>query len=334
MYLAPLNAKPVSMNRFFAFLGIGLFLISCGSDDDGIGGQLIPPRLLADVEAENDTEILEYLRTHFYNYEEFETPPAGFDFKIRIDTIAGTNSDKIPLADQVSSSVINVSGFEFSLGDEEVDIPHTYYYLVARQGSGSNVSVADSAFVRYEGKLLNGTSFDGVENTGTWFDLARIQAPQQGARGFSEAMVNFRTGGDTTSNPDGTFDVDGFGVGIMFLPSGLGFFNVSQGVIPIYSPLIFEVDLLTMVAADHDQDGIPSIDEDLNGNGYLYDDNTDEENERDAGLQLVVDFLDIDDDGDGVLTREEIEVNDATGEITFPDADGDGVPDYLDNDSN
>ncbi|MET1260879.1 FKBP-type peptidyl-prolyl cis-trans isomerase [Flagellimonas sp. DF-77] len=321
------------MYRMTVVLFALLLMAGCSNDDDGLGGELVPPRLLAEVEPENDEEILEYLQSHFYNYEEFDNPPAGFDFKIRIDTIAGENSDKTPLSQQVSSAVINVSSFEFGLGDGEIDIPHTYYYLEAREGIGSNISVADSAFVQYQGRLLDGTTFDGAENTGIWFDLARIQAPLQGARGFSEAIPNFKTGGNAVINPDGTFSVDGFGVGIMFLPSGLGFFNAGQAVIPAYSPLVFEIGLLTMVAADHDQDGIPSIQEDLNGNGYLYDDNTDQEDEENAGFPLAVNFLDIDDDDDGTLTRDEIIVDEVTGEITFPDTDGDGIPDYLDKDN-
>jgi len=41
--------------------------------------------------------------------------------------------------------------------------------------------------------------------------------------------------------------------------------------------------------------------------------------------------LDTDDDGDGILTIDEIK--DASGNVTFPDSDNDGVPDYLDEDN-
>ncbi|MEM1340235.1 MAG: hypothetical protein AAF717_14665 [Bacteroidota bacterium] len=311
-------------------LALGLFS-ACG-DDDGFQGEIIPPRLLAEVAPENDAEILEYLSTHFYNYEDFQEPIApDFDFKIRIDTIAGDNADKTPLSEQVSSQVIRVNSFEFGLSEEEEDIPHTLYYLIPKQGVGASPSVADSIVVRYTGSLLDGTTFD-ASDTGVWFDLARIQAPLQGARGFTEGAAFFNSGGDPITNPDGTFDVEGFGAGIMFIPSGLGFFNAAQGLIPAYSPLVFELNVLAMVASDHDQDGIPSILEDLNGNGYLYDDNTDEEEEEQLRIQPAVDFLDLDDDNDGIRTSEEISI-DSAGNITFPDSDGDGTPDYRDPDS-
>lgn len=320
------------MKRILSVLSIALLLASCASDDNDV--QITPPRLLSEVEPENRQEIIAFLKTHFYNYEDFQSPPADFDFKIRVDTIAGDNANKIPLIQQVDSAIINVSSTEFSLNDGEEDIPHQYYYLNARPGieSKDNPSVADSTFVRYEGKLLNGTSFDGSTTSPVWFDLARIQAPLQGFRGFSEGMVNFKPGGDPIVNPDGTFVVEDYGVGMMIFPSGLGGFNALTTGIPQYSPLIFEIDLFTINVSDHDNDGIPSIQEDLNGNGYLYDDNTDEADELAAGFPQSVDFLDVDDDDDGTPTRDEIIIN-SDGTITFPDTDGDGVPDYLDKDN-
>ena len=89
--------------------------LSCNNDDNGPGLEAVPPRLLAEVAPENDQEIQEFLQTHFFNYEEFESPPADFDFKIVIDTIAGDNSDKRPLTEFVNSIDINVSSFEHLL---------------------------------------------------------------------------------------------------------------------------------------------------------------------------------------------------------------------------
>ena len=312
-------------------VALGIFFWTC-SDDDDLDIEAIPPRSLVEVEAEDDEEIQEFLQTHFYNYEEFENPPMDFDFKIVFDTIAGDNAGKIPLSQQVDSKQVSVSSNEFGLSAEET-VTHTYYYLVARNGIGENPTIADSVFVRYRGSLLNGTNFDGSFEIPVWFDLAAIQAPQQGARGFTEAMPNFEAGGDIVDNGDGTFSVNDYGIGAMFLPSGLGFFNVSQSEIPAYSPLIFTIDLWTFVRTDHDGDGIPSILEDVNGDGYLYNDNTDEEQERESNsLIRFSDFLDADDDQDGTPTRDEIIIDDE-GNITFPDGDNDGIPDYRDRDN-
>ncbi|MBA3986432.1 MAG: hypothetical protein H0X63_07655, partial [Flavobacteriales bacterium] len=81
-----------------------------------------------------------------------------------------------------------------------------------------------------------------------------------------------------------SFDND-YGVGIFFLPSGVAYFNNIQGSIPAYSPIIFRVNLFLAKRADHDRDGVLSI--------------------------------------------NEIEYGDF-GVITFPDSNGNLVPDYLD----
>ncbi len=319
------------MTRIFLLIIITGFLWSCKNDDDS-DIVVVPPRLLSEVAVENEAEIRLYLQTHFYNYEDFENPPANFDYRIKLDTIAGDNSGKIPLVDQVQSKIVTRSSNHFALDAGEEDVQHTYYYLSARDGIGETVSVADSIYVRYEGSLLNGQVFDGAIHSPVWFDLARIQAPQQGARGFTEGASNFLTGGTPIINDDGTFDVEGYGVGLVIFPSGLGYFNSTQTTIPAYSPLIFKMDVFAMNSTDHDGDGIPSIEEDLDGDGYLYNDNTDQDYEDANRFQRAANFLDTDDDGDTILTREEI-IIDAEGNITFPDSDGDGAPDYLDPDS-
>ncbi|WP_299488546.1 hypothetical protein [uncultured Allomuricauda sp.] len=319
----------------FVFLFVAVFFTSCNNDDGGPDVITVPPRLLAEVAPENDEEIKEFLETHFYNYEEFASPPAGFDFKIKIDTIAGANSDKTPLISQVSQMVVEVSSIEHLLSEEEIDIPHTMYYLTAREGVGENPTVADSVFVRYEGLLLDGTSFDASSNNAVWFDLARLQDLSQGFRGFAEGTPNFKGGGTVTENGDGTVTVDGYGVGMIIFPSGLGSFEALSTSIPQYSPLIFNIDLYTINTTDHDNDGIPSIEEDLNGNGFLYDDNSDVQSEEDAGLTVrFADFQDADDDGDGVSTRNEISDDNGNIILPYPDSDGDGTPDYLDPDVN
>ena len=90
--------------------------------------------------------------------------------------------------------------------------------------------------------------------------------------------------------------------------------------------------LLRTVLIEDDNDGIPAELEDLNGNGDLEDDDTDGD-----GLP---NYIDADDDGDNVLTADEITLNDngvfAIDDTLNTDADhptnSDTIPDYLDND--
>lgn len=76
---------------------------------------------------------------------------------------------------------------------------------------------------------------------------------------------------------------------------------------------------------DYDLDGIPTILEDLNGDGNLENDDTDGDG--------IPNFLDNDDDGDMILTSAEyVFANNGRNENALRDTDGDGIPDYLDND--
>ncbi|TPV32487.1 hypothetical protein FJ651_13075 [Paucihalobacter ruber] len=82
--------------------------------------------------------------------------------------------------------------------------------------------------------------------------------------------------------------------------------------------------IITIIARDDDNDGIPAEFEDVNGNGNLFDDDSDNDG--------IPNFLDVDDDGDNVLTRDELTPNTLNTDprINPLDTDGDGIPDYLD----
>lgn len=94
-----------------------------------------------------------------------------------------------------------------------------------------------------------------------------------------------------------------------------------------------EVFIRTVLVED-DNDGIPAELEDRNGNGNLEDDDFD--------LDGIPDYLDADDDGDNVLTIDEIDTDNLDGDdnpLTNPkntDANSmmnpDTMPDYLDKD--
>ena len=302
---------------------VALVFASCKNDDDGNGVETVPPKLLGDVAPEDDANIQEFMETHFYNYEDFDpaTQPADFDFKIKIDTLAGDNAGKRPMSEDAKSITVNVSSSFLGLSDGEEDVPHKLYYIEARKGGGGSPTYADSVFVSYKGIMLDGTLFDQNQDF-SWFEIVSVG---QGARGFADGVAQFSAGSpdQIIEHGDGTFSFGDSGIGLFILPSGLAYFHRAQGSIPSYSPLIFQVELGTYVEnTDSDNDGVPNIEEDINGNGYLFDDDTDENRQPN--------FLDVDDDGDGILTR--IEIRNADGEIVkpYPDTDGDGIPDYLD----
>ena len=133
-----------------------------------------------------------------------------------------------------------------------------------------------------------------------FFSLYTSEAVPQG---WSEIFPQFKTG-TYSSNADGSVSYNDFGAGVMFIPSGLAYYNTGSGPIPAYAPLIFSFKLYEMQRLDQDLDGIPSYLED-DGDGYIYDyRNTINyasvaTNLDDTDGDGVPDFLDIDDDGDG-----------------------------------
>jgi parallel beta-helix repeat protein len=74
---------------------------------------------------------------------------------------------------------------------------------------------------------------------------------------------------------------------------------------------------------DHDNDRVSTGKEDVNGDGNIYNDDTDSDG--------TPNYLDTDDDNDGILTKDEDANGD--GDPTNDDADNDGIPNYLDADS-
>src|SRR5690606_29873684 len=185
-------------------------------------------------------------------------------------------------------------------------------------GAGEKAKFSDSTFVSYRGELLNGERFDG-SSTPIWFDLVST------IPGFGQSLNEFGGASGFEVNPDNTISWNkDFGVGTVIIPSGLGYFSTTRPGIPSYSPLVFNVQVFAVNEADHDNDGIPSYLEDLNGDEILTNDDTDGD--------FVANYMDRDDDGDFTPTREEIIINE-DGTIEFPDTDGDGTPDYLDKDT-
>lgn len=317
---------------------IGVFAIvfitvwSCKKDDDPVG-EIIPPRSIIEVAAEDDAEIREFLSTHFFNYEDFQNPPEGFDFKIQFDTIAGENANKTSILNSGSlpgiefgSEIITVASAGFGISDEEV-AEHTFYYLIVRQGTSENTpTIGDNVVLRYEGSLLDGTLFDASSNQPITFNLSGV------VQGFGNGVEYFKSGTDLIVNGDGTVSYSDYGIGAIFIPSGLAYFNRGSGSsIPAYTPLIFKVDIFAFEEdTDFDGDGIPSILEDIDGDGNLNNDNTDGDTEFNV---FLANYNDTDDDADGIPTRQEIVLDEEGNFVEFKDTDGDGTPDHLDRDS-
>jgi hypothetical protein len=323
----------MKIRSIYYLIILAVAISSCNNDEE-ITVALEPPRALSEVQIEDDKKIQDFLATNFYNYEEFQNPPQGFNFRIKIDSIKGDNANKRPLSEFIRDTIIELTTVS-NLGASDVKVAHKLYYLIAREGSGEFVTPYDSIYHKYDGSLLNGNVFDSTNDNYIWIDVPG------NIRGFSAGIAKLKTGSAIVVNDDGTTDIENSGIGMIILPSALAYYNAppidpftGAAIFPEYSPLIFKLEVgLDEKNTDSDRDGIPNRLEDLNNNGYLRDENTDNDFGIINGVRRpLFNYLDSDDDGDNKLTRDEIIIN-ADGSITFPDTDGDGIPDYLDKDS-
>ncbi len=295
-------------------------LYACNNDDDN-AATVTPPRDRAEQQVTDDQELQSYLKTHFYTLENVDLNGDDIpEYQIaKFDTI--TNG-QTPIIDSplFTSKKVTLADVEYEL-----------YILKLGEGVGNQPTFSDSTVVTYRGKLLytdNDDLFDSAITPVT-FDQVSV------VNGWREALTEIKSGSGLTVGDDGGLmpTNDDYGQLVVFMPSGLGYFNVARVGIPSYSPLIFNIQLYVVNEADHDRDGIPSYLEDLDGDRQVLDsdDDTDADN--------VANYLDNDDDGDGTLTRDEITVNDLNkdgfiteNEITFYNDDGDDLPNHLDPD--
>ena len=305
MYLAPYLFL---MKNFFYLFYYNLFIIiitqSCSNDGLNIQEVIPPNPIKAQYVLENDS-IINFLQTHFYNYDDFNKLNSNESVELIIDTISGDNSDKIPLFDQVSTTSVEI------IDENDEMVSHNLYYIINREGNGPSPTVADSVYVSYKGLTLGNYTFDLRKNP-LWLDQTNL------VRGFQEFLPKLKRG-DLIVNSDGTYSFDNFGIGMVFFSSGLGYYQNSAFNIPEYSPLIFQINLNTLNTTDHDGDGVNTINEDINNDHIFSNDDSDSDG--------IPDYFDTDDDGDGILTKDEYDVN---GDGVIDDSDGDGIPDYLD----
>ena len=287
-------------------------IFSCKKNEDDIPPPP-PPRDRGVESIRAQEEIETFLKTHFYNYEEFEADP--INFKLKFDTIAGDNASKTPLFEQVKSKKV--------VDFVDKNVTYTLYYLKVREGSGDQPHFCDYTFNTYEGRTLGLELFDSAV-TPVKFDLVGDGSPGNSGiiRGYQQAIIEFKGAVGFVINPDGTLTYEDYGIGAVFIPSGLGYYQYPpSSTLKQYEQLIFTFELFDTEIADHDKDGIPSYMEDLNGNQDLTDDDTDGNG--------VPNYLDNDDDGDRRLTKDEIIIH-PDGTLEFPDSNGNGTPDYLD----
>jgi FKBP-type peptidyl-prolyl cis-trans isomerase FkpA len=108
-------------------------------------------------------------------------------------------------------------------------LPSGIYYVNLRPGTGKKVEIGDTITINYEGRFLNGKFFDSTVRRNQPFQFV-YGTEWQVIKGLEEAIGMMREGERA----------------LFILPSELGFGNQgsSTGIIPPFTSLIFEVEIL------------------------------------------------------------------------------------------
>ena len=321
-----------------------VLVIACNNDDDNTNLPE-PPRDAAEVLVEDEAKIKRFLDNHYVkrirrNLDSIQAPYIEFALKEPNDTRKITDSLEI-----IETEV------------DALGITHTLYVLIDKRRSRNadklkmipelrqfRPSCVDSVLLHYEGRNVADLSTTNDNNiisiaetifdsrtTPSWIDLNGSPLP-----GFYRGLEYFYENDDvsiTKNQENGELIYKGQpDVGALIIPSGLGYF-AGRTTGDSYQTLLFTFQLLQVNKADSDNDGILDIDEDLDTDCVLLLDSgiqnapplADDDTDGDG----VANFRDVDDDNDGVLTREEITFK-ADGTVDKVDFNGDGTPDYLD----
>lgn len=317
----------VKISLLVLCLSIGLF--SCKNDDDDNvinEAVAIPPRDRAEVQLEDDVKIIEYLTTHYYNAQKFTNNVNAKISDLIISTEALDDTYKVLFTDDnIDNDAVEVNTVTL------FNVAYKFYTLKLNQGGGDAVNFSDAVRVNYVGSLLsNDNVFDSAASP-VVLNLIGDNIQISGTIiGWRKVMSLFNASQSFTDASDGTVSYNNHGVGVMFLPSGLAYFSSPPSTdIPRYASLIFKFDLVQTFESDFDNDGVPSHLEDVSNpkDGEFFVEPDNQENDDDTDNDGFPDYVDPDDDGDGVLTIDEDLNND--GDPTN-DIGKNGIPNYLD----
>ncbi len=118
--------------------------------------------------------------------------------------------------------------------DEKIDVPPTedgIYYIVQQTGSGPLVKQGDTLTIHYEGHFLNGRLFDSTRQRNEPFQF--VYGQQWQVIGGLEKAIGKMHEGDKA---------------LVIIPSeqAFGVDGASSGVVPPFTPVVFEVELINV----------------------------------------------------------------------------------------
>lgn len=314
--------KRFKITVFYSLIAVLLF--SCKDDDDN-GGEIVPPRDRSVQYVEDADAIEKYLEENYMTVDaDFNVTITKIPEENSSDYVSIKNQTDYPLQYITRKNDTRVSFLKGGRIDDPVD--YKIYYILLNEGGGQRPTTIDSSFVDYRGWTLENQEFDRATSP-VWTSYPTSVPELNFIPGFRQVLPLMKTPETSTVNGDGTILYSNYGNCIVFIPSGLGYYNNSRGLyIGPYENLVFQISLKSLRYNDHDRDKILSKDEYYNPEGDTDLDYFNQDSDNDG----IPDFLDTDDDGDGVLTRIELRIPGTTPQLYYqfndiPSCSGDQV---------
>ncbi|MTG98013.1 hypothetical protein NWE55_03230 [Myroides albus] len=333
------------MKRIFAglsLLSLSLVFVNCKSDDNSGGTVTVPLRDRTEVYTENKTDIEKFL-TNNYIYENKETGEIRLDSiqskdydgepilkdDPRFKTIKFKNDlySINPIATKTIDPYTGmwkdaVSRLEYNPFDDAVQEYEINYFII-EEGTGSHVLPIDSTYVKSKVYNLNNEVVSNPykpdyysypltihEYNGSNVVTGKsVSRPAQLTSGERQLLSLIKTATSIKTGADGSVEVEGkAGRLIAIIPSGLYTFNNPVGgKLKGYQPAIVDISLYYAIERDHDLDGIPSkyeVDPSKIGTELTLEDYF---SYSTSGFSNTPNFLNVDDDNDGVPTYLELQ---------------------------
>ncbi len=115
------------------------------------------------------------------------------------------------------------------------------YHIVKQEGTGDNPDRADFVNIEFEARLVDGTLFEtsdrslaalyNIEREDKLYGPAKFKLEHLGIQGLREGIMLMKQGGSSR----------------IIIPSNLGFGAADLGIVPPYSTLIYDVDLIDVI---------------------------------------------------------------------------------------
>ncbi len=158
-------------------------------------------------------------------------------FQVRIKEIIPQQvHDSLLSAMDLNARREEFAKLEKYLEENKMDVTPTEngaYMLTTKPGSGEFPRKGDTLVVHYTGKLIDGTPFDGTREKGVPFRFAL--GAEMVIPGWEECLPLMNKGAKAK----------------MVIPSDLGFGGTKHGILPAYSTLVFEVEVLDIIPVNN-----------------------------------------------------------------------------------